>query len=117
MEIKKTDWEEAEEETLKDGISRKVIHGTNVTLAQLHFGSGKSVQKHSHESEQVSLVLRGKVSFDIEGRTIEVSEGSMLFIPPNVPHGVTALEDSIVVDTFSPPRNDWLAGKDSYLRS
>ena len=101
---------------MKEGISRKVIHGTNTTLAWLHLEAGKSVPKHRHESEQITHIIRGKLSLEIDGKETVAGEGSILIIPPNVEHGVRSLEDSIVVDTFSTPRYDWLAGEDKYLR-
>ncbi len=109
-------WEEIKKESMGNGISRRVIHGENITLARIYVDAGKTVPEHSHQNEQISYILEGKLTFDIGGKISEAGEGDILVIPPGIPHKVTAREPSVVLDTFSPPRKDWIEGKDDYLR-
>ena len=68
------------------------------------------VPEHSHVNEQVANVERGSLLFHIDGEDQVVRAGETLVIPPNVPHGVVALEDTVVTDVFTPRREDWFAG-------
>ena len=77
---------------------------------------GATVPEHSHVNEQVSMVERGALVFLIGGSEQVVRAGESLVIPPHVPHRVDALEDSAVIDLFSPARADWIRGDDAYLR-
>jgi quercetin dioxygenase-like cupin family protein len=86
-------------------------------LARIVLKKGALVPKHEHFHEQISHVVEGALSFQIEGRTVKVRAGEILCIPPHVPHEVSALEDSVALDIFNPPRQDWLDGNDAYLRS
>ncbi len=109
-------WNQMEQEQLNPRMGRKAIHGTNVTIARLELQKDAIVAEHSHMNEQVTMVERGALKFSIEGRELIVRAGEVLVIPPDAPHGVVALEDSIVVDMFSPAREDWIRGDDAYLR-
>jgi len=109
-------WENVKKEVLNDKLSRKVISGEKMTLAQIFLDKGAVVPLHQHEHEQFSSVLTGALRFELEGKEIVVRPGEVLHIPSNVPHRVVALEDSVALDAFSPVRADWLAGKDDYLR-
>lgn len=62
-------------------------------------------------------MLEGALKFHIDGNEIVVRAGDILCIPPHVPHAVDALEDSVALDIFNPPRQDWIDGNDSYLRA
>lgn len=97
-------------------VTRQVIHSDNMTLSRLGLKKGAFVPVHSHLAEQVCLVEAGKVRFVLDGRAQIVEAGQMLRIPPNLPHSAEALEDSIAMDLFSPRREDWIRGDDSYLR-
>jgi quercetin dioxygenase-like cupin family protein len=109
-------WDKMEKEVLSDTISRRIISGEKAMVAQVFLARGAIVPAHSHESEQISYIVKGAVKFEIEGREIVVSAGEVLRIPSNEPHGVVALEDAFALDIFSPIRHDWLAGQDDYLR-
>lgn len=97
-------------------LTRKVIHCQNVTIARIELRKGGVVAEHSHVNEQVSMVQTGAIKFISNGREHIVRAGECLTIPPNVPHGVEVLEDSVIVDIFSPAREDWIRGDDAYLR-
>jgi quercetin dioxygenase-like cupin family protein len=109
-------WNQIEQEQLNPRVGRKAIHGTNMTIARLEIQKDAKVPEHSHVNEQVTMVERGALKFFIEGREQIVRAGEVLAIPPNAPHAVVALEDTVVVDIFSPAREDWLRGDDAYLR-
>ena len=71
---------------------------------------------HSHVNEQVTNVLSGRLLVRVGGEEQEVVAGETVLLPANVPHEVVALEDSVVLDVFSPVREDWVRGDDAYLR-
>jgi quercetin dioxygenase-like cupin family protein len=105
-----------EPEQMSARISRKVVHGANLTIARLELQKYAVVPEHSHPNEQMCTVERGALKFVSGGREQIVRAGESLIIPPNEPHLVEALEDSIAVDVFAPVREDWIRGDDAYLR-
>lgn len=109
-------WDGVASEALNPQLSRKVIHTRNLTIARMALRKGCTVPEHSHHNEQVSMVESGALLFVMGGREQVVRAGECLAIPPHVPHRVDALEDSVAVDVFSPPREDWIRGDDAYLR-
>ena len=110
------DWNLVEREQLNPRIGRRVVHGANLTVARLELQKYAVVPEHTHLNEQFAMVERGALKFRFEGREQVVKAGEALLIPPNAPHAVEALEDSAVIDIFSPPRHDWIRGEDAYLR-
>jgi quercetin dioxygenase-like cupin family protein len=112
-------WDDIQWEELNPDISRKLITGGNVMVAQIFLKKGGIVPKHSHHNEQVTYVLDGALRFllgEDQDEEVIVRGGEVLVIPPNLPHSAQALEDTMDVDVFDPPREDWLDGSDSYLR-
>ena len=112
-------WGEMPKERVTDVISRRVITGDRVMLAHVYLDAGSVVPKHSHENEQVTYILEGALRFwigELGDEQIDVRAGEVLHIPSNVPHKAEALEDTLDVDAFSPPRQDWLDGTDSYFQ-
>jgi quercetin dioxygenase-like cupin family protein len=88
-------------------------------LAHVYIKKGEVVPQHSHENEQISYILNGALRFRFGAKgeqEITVRAGEVVVIPSNVPHSAVALEDTLDVDVFCPPRQDWLAGTDAYLR-
>lgn len=89
-------------------------------IAHVYFKKGDDVPRHSHDNEQITYILHGALQFwfgAADGREIIVRAGEVLVIPSNVPHRALALEDTLDVDIFNPPRQDWLTGTDAYLRN
>lgn len=115
-EIKKYSWDQVKREQLSDTFVRRMIYGDRVMVAQLDIKKGSVVPEHSHENEQVTWIMKGKLRLTLEGKDIDVGEGEVLVIPSNVKHSAIALEDTLDVDIFSPIRSDWINGTDSYLR-
>jgi quercetin dioxygenase-like cupin family protein len=111
-----TKWDDIEVESLNEVIGRQMIVGTNVMVARILLKKGAKVPLHSHHNEQVTYVLEGALHFFIDGREIIVSAGEVLCIPPNMPHEGIALEDTVDLDIFNPPRQDWIDKDDAYLR-
>ena len=112
-------WEEIPFEKLGKLIRRRFVHGESIMLAQLRMAHGAVVPLHSHHNEQLSYILEGALKFWIgaeEGEAIVVGVEETLLLPAHLPHKVEALEDSVVLDLFSPPREDWVKGEDAYLR-
>ena len=110
------DWNRLPVEQLNPLVTRRMIHSGQMTIARLELQKGAAVPEHAHVNEQVCTVERGALEFSIEGRRQVVRAGESLVIPPNVPHGVVALEDSVAMDIFTPRREDWISGDDAYLR-
>lgn len=113
-------WDALPREEVTDEIARKLITGERMMMAHVYLDEGSVVPTHAHENEQLTYILEGALHFWIgeEGeREIVVREGEVLHIPPNVPHRAKALEDTLDLDVFSPPRADWLEGTDSYFHA
>lgn len=110
-------WEEVEEEALTPQLSRKYISGAHMTLARFLLKKGCIVQAHSHSNEQMSTVLNGKMLFVVDGREILATDGHTVCIAPFSTHSAVALEDTSMLEVFSPVRRDWMEGTDDYLRS
>ncbi len=109
-------WADIEPEQMNPLTTRQYLVGANTMLARLVLKKGAHVPLHQHMHEQISHVVEGKLDFLLDGGSITVSAGEILCIPPHLPHEVTALEDSVALDIFNPPRQDWIDGEDSYLR-
>lgn len=116
MSTKHSNWNQIEVESLTPLLERQLIVGTNLMIARLLLRKGAKVPLHSHHNEQITHVLEGVLRFQIDGRQIDVGAGEVLCIPPHMPHEAVALEDTIDIDIFNPPRQDWLDKSDAYLR-
>jgi unsaturated pyranuronate lyase len=112
-------WEDVPREALKPDLARRVISTERMMLAQVYLEKGCVVPKHSHENEQLTYIVEGLLRFwlgEDESETVDVAAGEVLHIPSHLPHRAEALETTLDVDIFCPPRQDWLAGSDAYLR-
>ena len=110
-------WADIAPEQMNPLTTRQYVVGANTMLARLVLKNGAHVPLHQHMNEQISHVVAGALSFLLEGKNVTVKAGEILCIPPHVPHEVVALEDSVALDIFNPPRQDWIDGDDAYLRS
>jgi quercetin dioxygenase-like cupin family protein len=109
-------WHEEPVEQLSDQIGRQMLHTETMTIARIVLGSGAVVPRHHHANEQVANVLEGRLRFLIGDDESIVTAGESIAVPANAPHEVEALADSVVLDVFSPVRDDWVRGDDAYLR-
>lgn len=114
--LKYLSWNEVELETMHPLLQRQLVVGHKVMLARVLLKKGCIVPLHSHVNEQLSYILEGALKFWIDGKEIVVHAGEVLTIPPHMPHKAEALEDTVDLDIFHPPRADWLNKTDSYLR-
>jgi quercetin dioxygenase-like cupin family protein len=113
-------WDDMPRERVTDAIDRRLITGDGVMLAHVYLKKGAIVPKHSHHNEQITYILEGTLRFWIgedQQQVIDVGVGEVLHIPSNVPHRAEALEDTLDVDIFNPPREDWLNGTDAYFHN
>ena len=115
-ECKYIPWKNVEHEKLSDLIDREMVVGNKLMLARVFLKKGAHVPEHHHHNEQVTYILEGALKFAIDGKEIVVRAGEVLCIPSNMPHEAWALEDTLDLDVFDPPREDWLNKTDGYLR-
>jgi quercetin dioxygenase-like cupin family protein len=91
-----------------EGVRRRVIaDGESLMLVEVEFAPGAVVALHSHVHEQVSYIAKGRVRYTVGDRTTEYVAGQAVLLASNVKHGVAAMEDSTIIDSFSPPREDF----------
>ena len=112
-------WDALTAEKLKGSITRRLITGDSMMIAEVRLAKGEVVPRHAHHNEQITYITSGALHFVLGengDREVTVRAGEVLVIPPNVPHAAHALEDTVDIDVFAPPREDWLDGSDSYLR-
>ena len=115
-ECKYIPWKNVEHEKLNDLIDREMVVGNKLMLARVFLKKGAHVPEHHHHNEQVTYIMEGALKFAIDGKEIVVRAGEVLCIPSNMPHEAWALEDTLDLDVFDPPREDWLNKTDGYLR-
>jgi quercetin dioxygenase-like cupin family protein len=112
-------WDDMPKERLGDKIERRYVTGRHLPLAQFHLAQGCLVPTHEHESEQFAFVMKGCLRFRLGkdgAEVVDVKGGEVLMIPPHLPHSAEAIEDSVIADSFSPVRSDWIEKRDDYLR-
>ncbi len=112
-------WADLPAEPLKEGLSRRLVTSERMMIAHVYLKKGTDVPQHAHENEQITYLLEGALHFWLgrdASREVTVRAGEVLVIPSNLPHRALALEDTLDVDVFNPPREDWLNGTDAYLR-
>jgi quercetin dioxygenase-like cupin family protein len=115
-ELKYIPWNSIELEDLNPLLQRQFIVGQNVMVARVLLKKGCIVPEHSHHNEQITYILEGALKFWIDGKEIVVNAGEVLTIPPHMPHKAEAVEDTVDLDIFNPPRADWINKTDKYLR-
>lgn len=97
-----------EPQQLFTGLLARTVHGERITMAVVELDPGAELPEHRHENEQLGLVIRGSLSFRIGDEERELRPGGIWRIPPNVPHSATCgHEGAVVLDVFSPTRDDW----------
>jgi quercetin dioxygenase-like cupin family protein len=112
-------WDDMPKERVNEMLDRRLITGERMMLAHVYLKKGCVVPRHRHENEQLTYIISGALHFWIgedEKEEIVVRAGEVLHLPSNVWHKAEAIEDTLDVDVFSPPREDWLKKTDDYLR-
>lgn len=116
-DLQYTSFEKIPLEHLNPLIDRQFVYGERAMLARVLLRKGAIVPEHSHENEQITYILEGALRFKMgNGQVITVAAGEVLVIPSHMPHQAEALADTVDLDIFTPPRADWIAGTDAYLR-
>jgi len=109
-------WADVPNEQITSTIARRFVTGDSVTVGRFELKQGGIVPSHAHANEQISIVLSGALRFTIGGQDTIVRAGELMQIPGNAAHQVEVLEDTIVVDVFSPVRQDWIDKTDTYFK-
>jgi quercetin dioxygenase-like cupin family protein len=115
--VKAVRWEDVPVEPVTDVITRQIVTGRNEMIARVVLRRGAIVPTHSHVSEQVTWIFEGalRLWIGVPEEEVTLRAGQMVVIPPDVPHRAEALEDTVDIDVFSPIRQDWLDGTDTYF--
>jgi quercetin dioxygenase-like cupin family protein len=112
-------WDDVELETVNANMQRRIVTGERMTVARIYFKDGFLVPLHSHENEQITQVISGRMRFafgDDRSEVMELGPGDVVVIPSNLPHEALAIGDVEEMDMWTPRRDDWLDGTDDYLR-
>jgi quercetin dioxygenase-like cupin family protein len=112
-------WDEIELEPVNPSMQRRIVTGDRMTVARIYFKDGFLVPMHSHENEQITQVLKGKMRFvfgEERAETMDLGPGDVVVIPSNLLHEALCIGDVEEMDMWSPRRDDWLDGTDDYLR-
>ena len=120
MQAKHYRWEDLPREALNPLLTRRLIATERMMIAHVYLEQGCVIPRHEHENEQLTYILEGKLRFwlgEDESEVVDVAAGEVLHISSHLPHRAEALERTLDVDIFCPPRQDWLDGTDAYLRS
>ena len=115
-ELRHIPWNSVAVENLNPLLGLHFVVGQNIMLARVLLKKGCVVPEHSHPNEQITFILEGALKFRIDGKEIVVNAGEVLTIPPNMPHAAEAMEDTVDLDVFDPPRADWMNRTNAYLR-
>ena len=104
------DWSSVTVERIAEGIERQMVWGDRIMVCRLRFSPRVVTAVHSHPHEQITLVERGRVQFFIDGQSRTASAGDVLVFSSHCEHGATMLDEEVVlIDIFSPPREDFVA--------
>ena len=99
-DVRHVAWAELPTEAILPGVTRQVIHGTRESVVRYVYAPGAVFPRHSHSEEQVTLVVRGRIAFDVGDGRHELRPGEVLVIPGGVPHGAAVIGDA-EVETFN----------------
>jgi quercetin dioxygenase-like cupin family protein len=106
------DWSRIPVESVAAGITRQIFTGDRLMVCRLTLAARTVTPIHSHVHEQMTLVERGSADFFVEGQRHTAKAGDLLLFPSGIQHGATMLEEEVVlIDIFSPPREDFLKAK------
>jgi quercetin dioxygenase-like cupin family protein len=117
--ISKQNWASVPIETVNPSMMRQMVWGEKIMVARMKFKDGFIVPLHHHVHEQVTQLISGKMCFwfgENKEQTMELFPGDVIVIPSNLPHEALMIGDVEEIDTWSPPRQDWLDKTDDYLR-
>ena len=111
-----TDWSKVPCEQIANGIKRQMVIGKNIMVCRFAFEPFVVTDQHTHPHEQITLVTSGRVEFAVDGNSVIATAGDVLYFPSNIKHGATMLDEEVVlIDIFSPVREDFLNGSANYM--
>ncbi|MBX7222452.1 MAG: cupin domain-containing protein [Blastocatellia bacterium] len=108
-------WQELPPVKFNERFTGKRIDGENVMIVFTEATPGFSVPTHCHESEQITMVQSGSWLFNVAGREFTAKAGDVVHIPAGWEHSAMALENSVAIEVFTPPRSEWEDEADQYL--
>lgn len=117
--VEKISWNEVPQEEVNPSMKRRIITGEKMMIARMNFKDGFVVPLHHHVHEQITQVISGKMRFWFganKEQVMDLEAGEVVVIPSNVPHEALMIGEVVEIDSWSPPREDWLNGTDDYLR-
>ena len=117
--VTKFTWDTMPKERVTNRIDRRIVSGEQAMVAHVYLEEGAIVPEHSHHNEQLTYILKGKLRFWVGedfSHVVDVAAGEVLHLPANIPHKAEALEETLDLDIFCPPRQDWLDHTDDYFR-
>lgn len=117
--LEKINWNEIAVEEVTPSMARKIITGEKLMIAKMKFKDGFLVPLHHHVHEQITQVISGQIRFwfgENKEQVMDLFAGDVVVIPSNLPHEALMVGDVEEIDTWSPPRQDWLDKTDDYLR-
>ena len=103
-------WDSVAAEQLTESIERRMIVGSKAMLVRWEFRKGAVAARHSHPHEQIVIMVKGKLRLVVGSTEILMESNDIVVIPPDTPHEARAIENTIVIDVFSPPREDFISG-------
>ena len=109
------DWDSVGAENISDCYTRKIALGENISVARIEVLQWAVTQPHSHDCEELIIVLKGEWLFHLPSGDVTLRPNQMLSIPPGVEHSSEAIKDTIALDVCSPARVDWITGEDRHL--
>ena len=119
MMIQKLNWASVPTEIVNPSMSRQIVSGEKLMIAKMKFRDGFIVPLHHHVHEQVTQVISGQMRFwfgENKDQTMDLHPGDVVVIPSNLPHEAQMIGEVEEIDTWAPPRQDWLDKTDDYLR-
>ena len=117
--LKKINWQAIPTEKVAPGMERKILAGDKMMIAKMKFDDGFLVPLHHHENEQITQVISGTIRFwfgEHKDQVVDLHAGEMIVIPGNLSHEALMIGEVEEIDSWAPPRQDWLDGTDHYLR-
>lgn len=117
--VTKINWDSIPTEEVTPMMERKILSGEKMMIAKMKFKDGFRVPLHHHENEQITSVISGTIRFwfgENKEQEMDLNAGDIVMIPSNLPHEALMIGDVEEIDSWAPPRQDWLDGTDDYLR-
>lgn len=101
--------EQVQPEVCGEGATRKILnYNKDLMMVEVSFEKGAIGAEHTHPHQQICYIAKGSFEFNLDGDKKIVKQGDSILVPGDVKHGLVALEDAIIVDIFTPMREDFI---------